>query len=322
MNTRTISLLDIVISHNPRRPVPDLQDNLVNEGVYYVNDDGAAPDNEKVALSPLAFAREYGLSIDPEKRAYFVQLIEKYESGPKGLVELANSRAANALQPINVRSYRVKDGDEYRTRYGIIAGERRTLAAIYNFCKHGNAPKIDAVVRDCTVAEAYDMAIAENAQRKDATDLEYGRIFRGYRTQNNPDTNKNYTLKEVAGKLGMDYQYVRGREALTYLSEADQNRVEHGKLGVTAAIEKGLKLKQGKKDEPVADKKENRQRVLSLAQVQALFDEKYQDLDGNNIDTKYAIRYAYLTALAAVMQIDYEVAEQQAKDRIAAAKKD
>jgi len=294
----TVSLRSITTSHNPRRPCAKLQDALAAEG--YEN------------YSMLDLVHELALSDDPDKRAEFCRLIETYDGAEisDGLVSLAKSRAENEIQPILLRDFRSKNkNDEYETRYGVVAGERRCLAAAYNYAKHGIEPSLGAQIRKLTVAEAYDLAVEENAQRRPMSDMEYGRIFAGYRSETNPKTGKKWSLKEIALKLNLDYQFVRGREALTFLSDSEQQKLDSGKtcgIGLTKAIVKGLALKRGRASDADVSSKPHRQRTLNLAETQALFDKSYES----------SANASYLQALADVMQVSLDEAIDSCKVRI------
>lgn len=262
-------LAKIRVAHNPRCPVPSLSANLAEEGYE--------------GLSFLELVHQLALSEDAAKRAEFVRLFDKYESD-KGedahtVVSLANSRRRFEIEPILLRDFRSKDREtgEYETYYGIVAGERRVLAAAYNFAKYGDAADIGAVVKKLTVDEAYELAIEENLKRREMTDLEVGYIIRHYREKTNPTTSKRFNLREIAEKLGEDYQFIRNREALTYLSDGDKKRLAEGRLGLVRAFEIGLASKKGKAVEDAPDKKENRSRVMTLKEVQELFDSTKRD---------------------------------------------
>lgn len=226
---QSILLASITISHNPRRPCGLLQDNLAKEG--YEN------------YTMLQLIHELALSDDSVKQAEYCRLIETYDGDgqEKSIVSLAKSRAEMEIQPILLRDFRSQLAGVYVTRYGIVAGERRCIAAAYNHAKLGLKPQIGATVRKLTVAQAFHKAVEENAQRREMNDIEFGRIFHNYRLEINPATQTFWTLSEIAVELKMDYQFVRGREALTYLSEAEQSQIDSGKnTNITKAIQKGL----------------------------------------------------------------------------------
>jgi len=295
------ALASITTSHNPRDPMPALSEAMIAEG--YWTGDNANP----TPWSVIDLIHSLALSEDADERAKFVGLVDKYEPAIK---HLAASRKNVEIQPVVLRSFRVNVSPaghpkEYVERFGVVAGERRILACAYSHALDvASLPELDAISKKLTVAEAFDLAVEENAQRLEMTDLEYGKIFAKYRDRINPDTEKNFTLKEIAAKLNLDYQFVRGREALTFLPQSDINRLQSGKLGVTKAIDKGLDIKMGKEvDAIVADKKSDRRRVLPLSKVESLFDEN-RNRDKN-----------YLAALCDVMQVAYDVAINESDKR-------
>lgn len=319
---KQIRLTDITVSHNHRDPAPNLTAAFVGESVAK-DDNGTA-----VPLSVIEFIHQYALSEYDDKRERFCTLLERYENtGPQDIVPLANSRRQNELQPVYLRSFNTISEGEHVSRYGIIAGERRILAAAYNYAKHGERPTIGATTAKMTPDKATDLALEENLKRRAPSDLEYGRYFREYKNRTNPDTGKNFTLVNIADKLGLPYQFVRTREALTYLSDAEKYRLEMAdrdsnapRVNLTAAIYKGLAIKGGKAAdaEAIKDRKDNRQRVMTLAEVQKLFDSVINGTEPNNDAEKAG---AYLRALAAVMKIRFEDARQESHARIKAAKK-
>lgn len=291
MQLQSISLRDIVTTHNPRNPAKALSDAFEAHGI-------------DTNFTFVDFIQGYALSDDPEKRAAYCTLIEEYEAYPQGLLDLANGRRRNALQPINVRVFRSKVGDNYVPHYGVIAGERRLMAAAYNYAKHGDEPVIDAQVQEMTIRDAYDLAIEENLNRKNPTDLEYAKMFDSYKQEINPKTDKKFTLREIAEKLTLDYQFVRGRHGLNYLSDLEKRNLEAGKYGLTRAIAKGLANKRGKDNKEIEEKKANRRRVLTLKETEALF-------DNNRNNSEF-----YLHALADVMQITIAKAIKESDARL------
>jgi ParB/RepB/Spo0J family partition protein len=251
-----ISLSRITATNNPRCPCRKLVQALKEEGYE--------------DWKPLQLVHDMALSGNEKDRKEFCRLVEKYETDPQDLIELAASRRKHAIQPIVVRSTQTKG----ETTYALVAGERRYLAAAYNYAKWGEKPEIGAEIITASSDDAYDIAVQENLNRKDATEIEKGEIFRAYRLKVNPTTNKKFTLREIAGRLSIDYQYVRSRESLTYLSDADKRAVEEGRLGLTRAAEKGTRIRQRKTDqnEPVAPKKHTRNRMFTLKQAHDWFD--------------------------------------------------
>jgi hypothetical protein len=314
---RPIRLADIRTSHNPRRPTPELQDALAAEGF------------EGYAL--LELCHELALSEDPEDKAKFVALVEKYCSDPKGLVELAASRREIALQAVLLRSFRVKRPDHsdasetgYIVQYGIIAGERRVLAAFYNHAKHDDAPTVNCTTQKMTVRVAKRAALEENLQRRDMSELEVGLAMREQYEDERQllrrkaaaagEETPRFTFKKFCDDMGVDYQYARSREALTHLPEKLQTRLEKGTLGVTEGANIGRDIKSGKRDkdgtpkqvgvDEVQGKKNSRQRALTMKELQNLFD----DSRGESGD--------FLRGLAAAMQLTLRQASKASDKRI------
>lgn len=262
-----IALSHITQSHNPREPVPNVTSHLAEEG--------------HPSLTPMELVHTLALSEDPAKKAEYVRLIEKYETHPKGLLELAASRRLNELEPILIRDFRLSGTDEAGkriVRFGIVCGERRFMAAAYNHAKHGDSATVGAVVKKMTVTEGMAAAVEENFNRQDMSDLEIGISINQWLEKDNPATGKKFTLPEVAEKFHMEYQYARGRQALAaYLPEADKNKLREGTLGVTKAVEKALSIKTGREDAnantsvPTVSLP-SRTRVMTRKEIQALFD--------------------------------------------------
>ena len=287
-----VNLVDINQTNNPRCPCKKLVQALAEEG--YAD------------WTPLQLVQDLALSADAKDKAEFCRLVEKYETEPQDLLELAASRRVKEIQPIVLRAVKVKG----EIKYALVAGERRLLAAAYNHTKHGDKADVGAVVIKATEDEAYDYAVQETLNRKDATEVEKGHIFRAYKKKVNPDSQKKFTLREIAARLCLDYQYVRAREALTYLSEADQRAVEEGRLGLTKAAEKGTRIRQGKsdQDEPVDPKKNNRAKTMTFRQWISWYDEHRDESDD------------YRRALADVSGMTLKQADRESDKRLKEAK--
>lgn len=307
---RRIDLVAITTSHNPRRPAPELQDALV--------------DSEYDGWTVIDLIQNLALSDDPAKKAEYVRLIETHESGSRGILELAGSRRKKELQSIQLRSFRVKDGDEYFERYGVVVGERRLMAAAYNHAKHGDSATIGADSQKMTVDAAEDFAFDENMQRKDMTALEIGEWIRHrYEIKRvrvkveNEGRPKNdlvrYDLKAFGVERDLDYQFVRSRYSLTHLPENLKARVERGTLGITEAAKIGREIKNGKRDKDgsardgaeVGQTQNGKVRVITVTQVNELFDKArggasndflkglcacVKNADGSNLTLRQALR--------------------------------
>ena len=103
---------------------------------------------------------------------------------------------------------------------------------------------MDAICLDhITVEEAGEIGWDENDQRQQMTDLDYGERFDALLRQDNPLTQKPYTIQEVADKYGKNYHWVRGRAALPYLPVEHQQQVEDGTCNITEACNLALRCK-------------------------------------------------------------------------------
>lgn len=296
MSKKTVSRVDlrsITVTHNPRCPARGLAEGMRKEGIE---------DSFIDLCHNLAFSE------DDAKKAEFIRLVETYESGPNGLMELAASRLANELQPICLRSYRAKlaGSEEFVERYALIMGERRYLAAVYNYVKHNTCCNIGAMLMRVNSTEAYDLGVVENLQRMNMSDVEIGLIFREY-------ADKGMSIKDIAERFHLDYQFVRGRLGLSYLSETEQQAVEEGRLGLTKAIDKGLEVKGGKSEKAetkeIEPKKAVRRKTRTLKEVEVQFDA----VPRNN--------QLVLEILAWVMNLELTEALQESDSRLAEAVK-
>lgn len=292
---RRIELSQITASDNPRNPAPRLA--------------------EAIDGSLLAFALAMGLSPDAADRKKFVDLVEKHESQPDpqgpSLVELADSRRNCDIQPVSVRQIGGQKGKS--PTFGVVFGERRLLAAVYNYAKHGDHPSIGAQVYKVNKEEAFDMAIAENLNRRDMTALEKADFFHSYTKLINPKTKKPYNLKQVAERFHVDPQEVTRRSKLVHLPKADRVRLERGEIGITAAIETATRIGQKKGATPTRPRKTTRQRVLTLKKLQEAYD---SDIDpklvkGCSDKTDY-----FYAGLAAAMGQTYAAACKDSEKRL------
>jgi ParB family chromosome partitioning protein len=129
------------------------------------------------------------------------------------LEELANSvKAKGVLQPILVR--KLGDGG-----YELIAGERRWRAA-----KLAGLKKVPAIVRPATDAEAMEMALIENLQRKDLNPMEAARAYQRLMKE------FGLTQETVARTLGKERPSIANAVRLLSLQSEVQAWVESDQL--------------------------------------------------------------------------------------------
>lgn len=136
------------------------------------------------------------------------------------LLELAESIGkVGVLQPILVRP--IRDG----AMFSIVSGERRFRAA-----RRAGLTHIPAVVRTLTDAEALDLALTENLQRVDVPPLDeaegYERLHQVHQ----------YTIDEIADKVGKSRTYVYARLKLTSLCDDARAYLRDGRLTPTVAL--------------------------------------------------------------------------------------
>jgi ParB/RepB/Spo0J family partition protein len=116
---------------------------------------------------------------------------------------VASVRAKGVLQPILVRPIQGNSHD-----FEIVFGHRRFRAA-----KQAGLQVIPAVVRELTDVEALEAAIVENLQRADVHPLEEAEGLEQLLAQKE----RQYTVEELAAKVGKSKAYVYGRMKLTAL---------------------------------------------------------------------------------------------------------
>lgn len=131
------------------------------------------------------------------------------------LEELANSvKTKGVLQPILVR--KLGDGG-----YELIAGERRWRAA-----KIAGLKKIPAIVRPATDAEAMEMALIENLQRKDLNSMEAARAYQRLMKE------FGLTQEAVSRALGKERSSIANTVRLLALQSEVQGWVESDQLSL------------------------------------------------------------------------------------------
>ena len=131
------------------------------------------------------------------------------------LEELANSvKAKGVLQPILVR--KLGDGG-----FELIAGERRWRAA-----RLAGLKKIPAIIRPATDAEAMEMALIENLQRKDLNPMEAARAYQRLMKE------FGLTQEAVSRTLGKERSSIANTVRLLALQSDVQTWVESDQLSL------------------------------------------------------------------------------------------
>ena len=150
--------------------------------------------------------------------ALLLQQLRVWSRNPRktvgDLTELAASiKEHGILEPLLVRPLPApetveRDGETTTLTHEILAGQRRYLGAI--LAGSDSAP---CIVREMGDAEALEISLVENGQRKDPSPLEEGEaidaLVREY----------GRTVEQIADKLGRDRRYVQRRLALLSLCE-------------------------------------------------------------------------------------------------------
>lgn len=133
---------------------------------------------------------------------------------------LASVKAHGILTPILVHP----QGSGKKTRYFLVAGERRYRAAI----AEGHA-EIPAVIRaEFAAGGALPAALVENMQRKQLSPIEEARAFERA-------IHEGLTPSELADATGVSADTIKGRLALLQLPASAQELVDDGSLTLAAA---------------------------------------------------------------------------------------
>lgn len=137
------------------------------------------------------------------------------------LEELANSiLIQGVLQPITLRLVG-------SNKYQIVCGERR-----YRACLLLNLKTVPAIVRvDISDEVAEEIAMIENLQREDLTELEETRAY------NFLICKRQYDIKSLVLKLGKSETYIRNRLSLLNLIDEITEMLKEGIINFTLALE-------------------------------------------------------------------------------------
>lgn len=135
---------------------------------------------------------------------------------PERLEELAVSiRSQGVIQPLLVRGA----SEGVKTRYEIVAGERRWRAA-----QRARLHEVPVIIRPLSNLDAAEVALLENIQREDLSIFEEAEGYRRLIMQ------FNYTQTEVADRVGKSRAHVANALRLLVMPEALRRMVEDGQL--------------------------------------------------------------------------------------------
>jgi ParB family chromosome partitioning protein len=162
-----------------------------------------------------------------EYRNVSLSLLSESKSNPRrtfeetALKELAESiRTQGVLSPLLVRPL-TENGFE------IVAGARRYRAA-----QMAEVPTVPVRIVNLTDAQAVEMSIVENLQRKDVHPLEEAQGFRALLDLDEP----KYSIEQIAAKVGKSAVFVASRLKLTDLVLAAVDAFYADEIGVGHAL--------------------------------------------------------------------------------------
>lgn len=140
--------------------------------------------------------------------------------------ELTDSvRESGVVQPILVRKNPAGKG------YLLVCGERRYRASKAVQVLHKDRSTIPAVVRELTDDEALQLQIIENLQRKDVHPMEEAVAFKSFQE------GKNWSVEEIAKRVGKSEYYVKQRIKLNSMIQAFQDMFFRNQMAIKTAID-------------------------------------------------------------------------------------
>lgn len=347
----TVPLSSITKSENPRQE----PSKLASQGYFLINDEDKtkslldmclAEDQETLQAVVGLFEEHEGEDVfddeEDSKEPHADLSGIKHKEGPTkySIVSLARSLQQHQVSPVSVRRGGQRKDGGYN--YTLIFGQRRTAAVAYAYAKskldklEGNKnsqfknfqPVIQAVEIKCSEEEAFELAVAENMNRKDFTPVQEGMIYSAFLKRQNPETGKKWNLKDVTKHLypqepRSKYGHVRNRYALVMPYKADEvddkgNLVKAGR-GLTAEERAGLEngektltwaIRRALREEHYSDEgtpQKNRRKALPLKQIEELFDNTAE----SNVERR--------KALAECMSATLKQATKESEKRIQAA---
>lgn len=144
------------------------------------------------------------------------------------MAELTDSvRQHGVIQPVLIRPLTAEQAEERNTIavYELVCGERRFRAA-----HEAQLDEIPAVIRELTDAQAMELQIIENLQRKDVSEIEEAE---GYQLMMD---DHGYTADELADRIGKSRGYIYGRLKLLALCSTARKAMLDGTLSPSVAL--------------------------------------------------------------------------------------
>ena len=182
----------------------------LGKGLQALMNDSYSRSEEKAAPAP-AEAKN-GLVSLPLDQLVAGQYQPRRHFHEEELRELADSiRTHGIMQPLVVRA--IESG------YEIIAGERRFRAA-----RLAKLKEIPAIIRDLTDAQALELGLIENIQRKDLNPLEEGAGYRRLMDE------FGYTQEKLAKIVGKSRSHVANLLRLETLPDSIKRLIDSGDL--------------------------------------------------------------------------------------------
>ena len=326
-DTRSIGFGRITHTDNPRTVLQQLNKEE-NGSLQLVN----TRDTDR---SILHIVRHPDLNVVHNFLVKFYQLEMNRENPDECPINLAESLSLRQIQPVAVRRIGGHSGEE--ANYSLIAGGRRTLSTSFLYAmsrvahsgqewvfppdirkfatsfleklaqeKKVREPAIECQIQDVNATQAFDLAVRENKSRKAFTALEDAEIYETYLNMKDPKTGEKFNLRTLAQYLGEDYQHLRGRHALSLLTDREKESLSNNPKRLTHFIAVALARKTGSKEPEKADNGKKRHNACTMAEMQKLFDESRRNDDR-------------MEAIADCMKMDISDAIEASDDRLRAA---
>lgn len=313
--------------------------------------------NEPESLSAMGFGLldliKMATSEDMDAVREVVKLFETHEGFPaseKAAEEIEAKLVVSASPTVLSLAHGIKKHSQLnpvimrreKDEFILLAGARRCAAICYNHAKSRvdvadgvegaelYPATVIAVDREVGKDEGFEISVQENLHTKRLTPLQEAHIYHTYRGMVNPDTQKKWTLSEIAEHLYPGQHKrgtVRSREALlhprkepvkdkkgritkpgTGLTDEDRAMLERGEKTVTWAQRRALGERHYSETGTVQS---TRAKAVPLSKMQELFDKSPE----KNVERRKAIAECMgLTLPQAIKASNKRIADAEGKD--------